>query len=120
MLSPAQRVSDAPSRGISSPGLHGSGSSRTGHLQRWEVGGERPQSLQRRAGVPRPLFNKGAWNSNPPISPGATGVLWPLATQSYARLRIAYRGLRSPLRAIFGYQGSFRAMEKVILPCAPL
>ena len=70
--------------------------------------------------MPRPLFNKGAQVSNPSISPGAAGVLRPLATQSHACLRIAYRGLRSPLRAVFGYRGSFRAMEKVILPCAPL
>ena len=33
---------------------------------------------------------------------GAPGVLWPPATQSHACLRIAYRGLRSPLRAVFG------------------
>ena len=119
MLSSTQRASGAPNRGISSPSLHGSGSSRTGHLQGWEAGGERPQSLQRRAGMPCPLFDKRARISNSSVSPGAPGVLWPPAAQPHACLHIAYRGLRSPLRAIFGLRGSFRVVEKAILPCAP-
>ena len=119
MLSPAQRVSDAPSRGISSPGLHGSGSSRTGHLQRWEAGGERPQSLQRRAGVLRLLLNKGTRISYTSVSPGAPGVLRTPASSPYTCLHFAHRGLCSSLRAVLGHRASFCAVEEAVLPRTP-
>ena len=60
------------------------------------------------------------WISNSSISPGASRVLWPPATRPHACLHIAYCGLRGPLRAIFGHRGPFRAVEEVVLPCAPL
>ena len=66
-----------------------------------------------------PLFNKRARIFDSSVSPGAPGVLWPPAAQPHACLHIAYRGLRSPLRAVFGLRGSFRSVEKAILPCAP-
>ena len=119
MLSPAQRVSDAPSRGISSPGLHGSGSSRTGHLQRWEAGGEHPQSLQRRAGVLRLLLNKGTRISDTSVSPGAPGVLRTPASSPYTCLHFAHRGLCSSLRAILGRRAPFCAVEEAVLPRTP-
>ena len=119
MLSSTQRASGAPNRGISSPSFHGSGSSRTGHLQGWKAGGECPQPLQRRAGMPCPLFNKRARISNSSVSPRAPGVLWPPATQPHACLHIAYCGLRGPLRAVFGHRGPFRTVEEVVLPRAP-
>ena len=93
MLGPAQRASGAPNQGISSPSLHGSGSSWTRHLQERKTGGERPQSLQRRAGMLCPLSNKRTWISNTSVSPGASGVLRPPAAQPYACLHLAYCGL---------------------------
>ena len=119
MLSPAQRVSDAPSRGISSPGLHGSGSSRTGHLQRWEAGGERPQSLQRRAGVLRLLLNKGTRISHTSVSPGAPGVLWTPTSPPHTCLHFAHRGLCSSLRAVLGHRAPFCVVEEIVLPRTP-
>src|SRR3954462_10988506 len=69
--------------------------------------------------MPRPLSNKRTWISNSFVPPGASGVLWSPAAQPHARLYIAYRGLRCPLRAILGCQGSFCAVEEAILPGAP-
>ena len=69
--------------------------------------------------MPCPSFNKRARISNSSVSPGAPGVLWPPVTQPYACLHIAYCGLRSPLRAVFGHRGPFRDMEEVVLPRAP-
>ena len=119
MLSPAQRVSDAPSRGISSPGLHGSSSSRTGHLQGWEAGGERPQSLQRRAGVLCPLLNKGTRISYTSVSLVAPRVLWAPTSPPHACLYFAHRGLCSSLRAILGRRAPFCAVEEAVLPRTP-
>ena len=65
--------------------------------------------------MPCPLLNKGARISNPPISPGVAGVLRPPATSFHACLSIAYRGLCSPLRAVPGYQSSFRTVEGAVL-----
>src|SRR3954466_12179326 len=69
--------------------------------------------------MPCPLFDKRTWISNSSISPGAPGVLRPPVAQPYACLHTAYRGLRIPLRAVFGLRGSFRAVEEAVLPCAP-
>src|SRR3954467_4197341 len=69
--------------------------------------------------MPCPSFDKRARISNSSVSPGAPGVLRPPVAQPYACLHIAYRGLRIPLRAIFGLRGSFRAVEEAVLPCAP-
>ena len=69
MLRSTQRASGAPNRGISSPSFHGSGSSRTGHLQGWKAGGERPQPFQRIAGMLRPLSNKWTRISHTSVSP---------------------------------------------------
>ena len=119
MLSSTQRASGAPNRGISSPSLHGSGSSRTGHLQGWKAGGERPQSLQRRAGMLRPLFNKGTRISYTSISPGAPGVLWTPTSPPHACLYFAHRGLCSSLRAVLGHRAPFCAVEEAVLPRTP-
>ncbi len=50
--------------------------------------------------MPCPLLNKGARISNPPIPPGAAGVLRPPATSSRACLSIAYRGLKQRMPLI--------------------
>ena len=119
MLSSTQRASGAPNRGISSPSLHGSGSSRTGHLQGWEAGGERPQSLQRRAGMLRPLSNKGTRISHTSVSPGAPGVLWTPTSPPHACLHFAHRGLCSSLRAVLGHRAPFCVVEEAVLPRTP-
>ena len=119
MFSPAQRAGDAPSGGIPSSGLHGPGSSRTGHLQRWKAGGEHPQSLQRRAGVLRPLSNKGARISYTSVSPGASGVLRTPASSTYACLHSAHCVLHSSLRAVPGHRALFCAVEETVLPRTP-
>ena len=116
MLSPAQRVSDAPSRGIPSPSLYGSGSSRAGHLQGWEAGGERPQSPQRRVGMLHPLLKKGTRISHTSVSPGAPGVLWTPASPPYSCLHFAHRGLCSSLRAVLGHRAPFCIVEEAVLP----
>ena len=59
MLCSAQRAGEAPSGGISPSSLYGSGSSRAGHLQRWEASGGYPKSQQRGAGMLRPLSDEG-------------------------------------------------------------
>ena len=95
MLCSAQRAGEAPSGGISPSGLHGSGSSRAGHLQRWEASGGYPKSQQRGAGMLRPLSDKGTRISYTSVPPRAPGVLRTPAPSPYARLCPAYRGLRS-------------------------
>ena len=119
MLSSTQRASDAPNRGISSPSFHGSGSSRTGHLQGWKAGGERPQPFQRRAGMLRPLSNKGTRISHTSVSPGAPGVLWTPASPPYTCLHFAHRGLYSSLRAVPGHRAPFCVVEEIVLPRTP-
>ena len=119
MLSSTQRASGAPNRGISSPSLHGSGSSRTGHLQGWKAGGERPQPFQRRAGMLRPLSNKGTRISHTSVSPGAPEVLRTLASPPYTCLHFAHRGLCSSLRAVLGHRAPFCAVEEIVLPRTP-
>ena len=119
MLSSTQRASGAPNRGISSPSLHGSGSSRTGHLQGWKAGGERPQPFQRRAGMLRPLSNKGTRISHTSVSPGAPGVLWTPTSPPPTCLHLAHRGLCSSLRAVLGHRAPFCAVEETVLPRTP-
>ena len=119
MLSSTQRASGAPNRGISSPSLHGSGSSRTGHLQGWKAGGERPQPFQRRAGMLRPLSNKGTRISHTSVSPGAPGVLRTPASPPHTCLHFAHRGLCSSLRAVLGHRAPFCAVEEIVLPRTP-
>ena len=82
-------------------------------------GGELSQSLQGRAGMPHPLFGKRGRIPNSSVSSGAPGVLRPPVAQPYTCLHAAYRGIRSPLRVVFGLRGSFRSMEEAVLPCAP-
>ena len=119
MLSSTQRASGAPNRGISSPSLHGSDSSRTGHLQGWKAGGERPQPFQRRAGMLRPLSNKGARISHTSVSPGAPGVLRTPASPPHTCIHFAHRGLCSSLRAVPGRRAPFCAVEEIVLPRTP-
>ena len=119
MLSSTQRASGAPNRGISSPSFHGSGSSRTGHLQGWKAGGERPQPFQRRAGMLCPLSNKGTRISHTSVSPGAPGVLWTPTSPPHACLHFAHRGLCSCLRAVLGHRAPFCAVEEIVLPRTP-
>ena len=119
MLSSTQRASGAPNRGISSPSLHGSGSSRTGHLQGWKAGGERPQPFQRRAGMLRPLSNKGTWISHTSVSLWAPGVLRTPASPPYTCLHFAHHGLCSSLRAVLGHRAPFCAVEEIVLPRTP-
>ena len=97
MFYPAQRAGDAPSGGISPSGLHGPGSSRAGHLPRWEASGGYPKSQQRGAGMLRPLSDKGARISYTSVPPRAPGVLRTPAPSPYARLYPTYRGLCSSL-----------------------
>ena len=119
MLSSTQRASGAPNRGISSPSFHGSGSSRTGHLQGWKAGGGHPQPFQRRAGMLRPLSNKGTRISDTSVSPGAPGVLRTPAPPPHTCLHFAHRGLCSSLRAVLGHQAPFCAVEEIVLPRPP-
>ena len=119
MLSSTQRASGAPNRGISSPSFHGSGSSRTGHLQGWKAGGERPQPFQRRAGMLCPLSNKGTRISHTSVSPGAPGVLWTPTSPPHTCLHFAHRGLCSSLRAVPGHRAPFCAVEEIVLPRTP-
>ena len=119
MLSSTQRASGAPNRGISSPSLHGSGLIRTGHLQGWKAGGERPQPFQRRAGMLRPLSNKGTQISHTSVSLGAPGVLRTPASPPHTCLHLAHHGLCSPLRAVLGHRGPFHAVEEIVLPRTP-
>ena len=119
MLCSAQRAGEAPSGGISPSGLHGPGSSRAGHLPRWEASGGYPESQQRGAGMLRPLSDKGARISCTSIPPRAPGVLRTPAPSPYTRLCPAYRGLRSSLRAISGHRAPFCAVEEVVLPRTP-
>ena len=119
MLSSTQRASGAPNRGISSPSLHGSSSSRTGHLQGWKAGGEHPQPLQRRAGMFRPLSNKGTRIPHTSVSPGAPGVLRTPASPPYTCLHFAHHGLCSSLRAVLGHRAPFCAVEEIVLPRTP-
>ena len=69
--------------------------------------------------MPCPLFVKGTRISNPSISPRAPGVLRPLVARPHPCLHTAHRWLRSPLQAISGLRGSFRAVEEAIMPGAP-
>ncbi len=116
MLSSTQRASGAPNRGISSPSFHGSGSSRTGHLQGWEAGGERPQSLQRRAGMLRPLSDKRTRFSHTSVSLGAPGVLRTPASPPHTCRHFAHRGLCNSLQAVPGHRAPFCAVEEIVLP----
>src|SRR3954468_16839700 len=63
--------------------------------------------------MPCPSFNKRARISNSSVSPGAPGVLWPPAAQPHACLHIAYRGLRSPLRAVLGVEAHFALRKRL-------
>ena len=119
MFHPAQQIGDASVQGISSPSLHGSGSSRTGHLKGWKAGGERPQSLQRRAGMLCPLSNMGTRISHTSVSPGAPGVLRTPASPPHTCLHFAHRGLCSSLRAVLGHRAPFCAVEEIVLPRTP-
>ena len=119
MLSSTQRASGAPNRGISSPSLHGSGSSQTGHLPGWKAGGERSQPFQRGAGMLYPLFSKGTWISHTSVSPGAPGVLRTPASPPYTCLHFAHRGLCSSLRAVLGHRAPFCVVEEIVLPRTP-
>ena len=119
MLSSTQRASGAPNRGISSPSFHGSGTSRTSHLQGWKTGGERPQPFQRGADMLCPLSNKGTRISHTSVSPGAPRVLRTPASPPHARLHFAHRGLRSSLQAVLGHRAPFCAVEEIVLPHTP-
>ena len=119
MFYPTQSISQTADSGISPSSVYGSRLSRARHLQWRRASGELSQSLQGRAGMPRPLFDKRTRISNSSVSPGAPGVLRPLVAQPYPCIHTTYRGLRSPLRAVFGLRGSFRTVEEVALPCAP-
>lgn len=119
MFCPAQRAGGTPSEGISPSGLHGPGSSRVGHLPRWEASGGYPKSQQRGAGMLRPLFDKGTRISYTSVPPRAPGVLRTPAPSPYARLYPAYHGLCSSLRAISGHRAPFCTVEEVVLPRTP-
>ena len=94
-------------------------SSWTGHLQGREAGGERPQSLQRRAGMLLPLLNKGTRISHTSVSPGAPGVLRTPTSPPHTYLHFAHRGLCSCLRAVLGHRAPFCIVEENILPRTP-
>ena len=116
MLSSTQRASGTPNRGISSPSFHGSGLSRTSHLQGWKAGRKRPQPYQSRAGMLCPLSNKGARIPHTSVSLGAPGVLRTPASPPHTCLHFAYRGLCSSLRAVLGHLAPFCAVEEIVLP----
>ena len=113
MLSSAQRASGAPNRGISSPSFHGSGLSRTSHLQGWKAGGERPQPFQRGVGMLCPLSNKGTWISHTSVSPGAPGVLWTPASPPYTCLYFAHRGFVALCELFLGIEPHFALWKRL-------
>ena len=59
------------------------------------------------------LFDKRTRISNTSVSPGAPGVLRPPAAPPYTCLHSAHRGLRSPLRTVFGCRGSFALWKRL-------